>query len=164
MPGSSALTTRKARRYQKRSQQDIEVLKMVMIDINEYMNDLQDEYNNSTAIGHASDHLDDSQCGANSYPKHDEPQVPGYDEILPCACEECLQKFLLEDVNDFNEEDYDDESPEEYLAENLDEATMEVIENLVFLGEGTTTKDVMISILSLEAIIAKVKLHLLESE
>jgi hypothetical protein len=61
-------------------------------------------------------------------------------------------------------EDYEDLSPEEYLAENIDEATMEVVENLAFLGDGTTPRDVMISILALEAVLAQIKIYLLENE
>lgn len=124
---------------------------MVLYNLGDYTNETILE-----ALGFASD---SGEPMANSHSK----QVPGYDEILPCACEECLEKFH-EEMNTFGDEEYDDESPEEYLAESLDEATMEVIENFVFLGEGTSTKDVMISILALESVIAQIKMHLLESE
>jgi hypothetical protein len=98
---------------------------------------LTDKYSN--VIGHASDH---------------------------CGCDECTKEFydtvqpLVYDHWDVEEDD----SPEEYLAESIDEATMEVIDNLAFLGDGTTSKDVMISILALEATIAQIKIFLLESE
>jgi hypothetical protein len=113
---------------------------MVMIDLNT----LAEKYSN--VIGLAGD-----APNLNSY----------------CECDECTKE--LYDVqplvyDHWDVEDYEDDSPEEYLAESIDEAAAEVVENLAFLGDGTTSKDVMISILALEATIAQIKIFLLETE
>lgn len=124
---------------------------MVMIDINNYMNSLADKYSN--VIGHASD--------APNLNSHSENFNDEFDEVLPCTCDECVKEFLTGMDPVF---DGEDETPEEYLAESIDEAATDVVENLAFLGDGTSSRDVMISILSLEAVIAQIKIYLLETE
>lgn len=121
---------------------------MVMYDIKDFTNE--------TMLGHASDKVEPV---VND---HWGEQVPGYEEILPCACESCLEKFYQE-IDCLDDDDFDDDI-EGYLAADLHEAAETAIENLLFLGNCTTTKDVMIAILGLEAVIASVKIHLLDSE
>lgn len=126
---------------------------MVMIDCNAYMNSLANKYSN--VLGHVSDH---EEPMANS---HSKVMNEEFDEVLPCTCDECVKEFLTGMDPVF---DGEDETPEEYLAESIDEAATEVVENLAFLGDGTSSRDVMIAILSLEAAIAQVKIYLLETE
>lgn len=82
----------------------------------------------------------------------------------PVKSAQAACKMYEEQPYDNDKDGYDVESPEEFLAEDIDEATTKVVENLVFLGEGTTSKDVMIAILGLEATIASIKQFLLENE
>lgn len=93
--------------------------------------------------------LDDSCCGANSDLKSNSF---GYSEYEICNCDIC-QNML--DANN---------TPLDFMVDDLEEATTEVLESLVFLGEGTTPRDVMGPILGLEATISLLKRFLLEYE
>jgi hypothetical protein len=127
---------------------------MVMINLNDYAT-VGAKY--MDIIGHSSDH---ENLTANS---HSENMNDEFDEVLPCTCDECVKEFLTGMDPVFDDVD-ESEDAEYFLAEDLEEAVGAVIENLVFLGDGTTTRDVMKAILELEATLAIVKLHLLESE
>lgn len=104
--------------------------KKVFTDINEYMNELQDEYINTTTEPSIDNTCDcDECCNANSYPVEDVLNV-----------ERDLQ------------------------IEDLVEATDEVINNLGFLGDGVSPREIVKSILSLEATLSLLKRYLIEYE
>ena len=69
------------------------------------------------------------------------------------------------DLNSFGDEDYDDwDVEEDSMVIAINDAATEVTENLAFMGNGTTSRDVMIAILGLEAQIALLKQYLLLQE
>lgn len=111
--------------------------------VNEYLNDLQDEYTNKTCnCNYCKSHLnkeamlDDTNCNANSYSK-------------------------LIDVLEYGPEE--DEALEE-LIDDLKDSYLGILETAGALGEGGKPKDVLRELIGMEISIGLFKRYLLELE
>jgi hypothetical protein len=131
-----AMKRASARRLQNIIQSNL--LRVIQMVIYNLTGEDKDNFTNSTVdFGHASDH---------------------------CGCDDCTTE-LYDNVQPLINDHWDvEEEPHELMAEALDEAATEVIETLVFMGDGTNSRDVMVAILGLEAQIALLKQYLLMSE
>jgi hypothetical protein len=105
------------------------------IDINGYMNDLVDDYTNTTCDCAACKAVDKKE----------------------------LKELPARDWNTYDSADADSDHIALFV-EDLMESADEVLENLEFLGEGTNTRDVLSAILGLEATLSLIKRYLLDRE
>ena len=84
-----------------------------------------------------------------------------------CMCPECSN---MKDEYTNSTEDVctcgccDDSSPDADIMESIEEASNSVIDNLSFLGDGATVRDVLHSVLGLEVELTRLKQYLLEIE
>lgn len=116
----------------------------------------------------ACDYFEDKYTNTTELPKVKIVEQNGdniHKIIADAECEcGCCNANSYSKLNDFGDEDYDAQTEVEFFADDIEQATGEVLENLVFLGDGTTPRDVLGPILGLEATISLLKRFLLEYE
>lgn len=140
----------------------------MIVDMNAYMNDLADDYSNSTEPEH---HITaEGECNCEYCRKIDETvealklaTEPGYlREPATNICEECgcdCRRCTGHDYLGANAPNMLD-----FMIQDLEESYDEVFDTLGFLGDGTTNRDVLSAILGLEATISLIKRFLLDRE